>query len=303
MIIDYYPFGLTMPGRSSNSANPNDNYKFTGHERDDEAGLTLDYMMARNYDPIIGRFLQIDPLAASFPDYSPYNYTLNNPINMWDPDGRAPTGCCLISQMFGGVGAIVDVVLAANGDRKAQQNVKNRAAIAGVATVVSAGAVYAPSALLWASQNPVAVTTGGATVASALDPNPGADYLPGPIDNTGNAIGQAVRSFGDDGASGISRALTAGDFGLADDAFKELSGTFSVTDDIATVSVDMIEGNLGNGFKALKSLMNTASEAGASTLKIEGRLANENLQNVLQRLGELVTNSDNIDVIKINLRN
>ena len=35
---DYYPFGLTMPGRSANTANPNDNYKFTGHERDDEAG-------------------------------------------------------------------------------------------------------------------------------------------------------------------------------------------------------------------------------------------------------------------------
>ncbi|NET37569.1 MAG: RHS repeat-associated core domain-containing protein [Cyanothece sp. SIO1E1] len=91
---DYYPFGLVMPGRSSNSANPTDNYKFTGHERDDEAGLTIDYMMARNYDPMIGRFMQIDPLSASFPDYSPYNYTLNNPINMWDPDGRAPVGCC-----------------------------------------------------------------------------------------------------------------------------------------------------------------------------------------------------------------
>jgi len=67
MIIDYYPFWLSMPGRSANTANPNDNYKFTGHERDEEAGLTLDYMNARNYDPILGRFLQIDPLSDQFP--------------------------------------------------------------------------------------------------------------------------------------------------------------------------------------------------------------------------------------------
>ena len=87
---DYYPFGLTMPGRSSNTTNSNDNYKFTGHERDEEASLTLDYMMARNYDPMIGRFLQVDPLAAKYPGWSPYNYTLNNPIRYWDPDGRTP---------------------------------------------------------------------------------------------------------------------------------------------------------------------------------------------------------------------
>ncbi len=89
---DYYPFGLVMPGRSSNSANPNDAYKFTGHERDEEAGLTLDYMMARNYDPMIGRFLQIDPLASQFPAWSPYSYTFNNPLRFTDPTGMAPLG-------------------------------------------------------------------------------------------------------------------------------------------------------------------------------------------------------------------
>ena len=41
-------------------------------------------------------FTAVDPLAGQFPAYSPYNYTLNDPINKTDPDGRAPqaTQCC-----------------------------------------------------------------------------------------------------------------------------------------------------------------------------------------------------------------
>lgn len=84
---DYFPFGLVMSGRSDNTANPDDLYKFTGHERDDEASLNLDYMMARNYDPVIGRFLQIDPLSDQFPGWAPYHYVYNNPLNFTDPSG------------------------------------------------------------------------------------------------------------------------------------------------------------------------------------------------------------------------
>lgn len=87
---DYYPFGLAMPGRSVNTANPDDNYKFTGHERDEEAGLTLDYMNARNYDPILGRFLQIDPHYFKYPSWSPYTYVYNNPLLLTDPSGMDP---------------------------------------------------------------------------------------------------------------------------------------------------------------------------------------------------------------------
>ena len=88
---DYYPFGLTMPtrqGRAGSLSLDADKFKFTGHEHDDDAGLTLDYMMARNYDPIVGRFLQIDPHHHNYPGISPYAYVLNNPMYFVDPDGR-----------------------------------------------------------------------------------------------------------------------------------------------------------------------------------------------------------------------
>jgi hypothetical protein len=35
-------------------------------------------------------WLSIDPLAEKYPNASPYNYCLGNPINLVDPDGRAP---------------------------------------------------------------------------------------------------------------------------------------------------------------------------------------------------------------------
>ena len=43
----------------------------------------------RYYDAATGRWLQVDPLADNYPSWSPYNYTLNNPIKNVDPDGKA----------------------------------------------------------------------------------------------------------------------------------------------------------------------------------------------------------------------
>jgi uncharacterized protein RhaS with RHS repeats len=42
---------------------------------------------ARNYDPSLGRWMNVDPLAEKATDWTPYRYAFNNPLSFTDPTG------------------------------------------------------------------------------------------------------------------------------------------------------------------------------------------------------------------------
>jgi RHS repeat-associated protein len=79
---DYFPFGMAMPGRSTDAKH---RYGFNGKETDPETGLN-DFG-ARLYDSRLGRWLAVDPLEKKYPDHSSYSYAGNNPILYVDYDG------------------------------------------------------------------------------------------------------------------------------------------------------------------------------------------------------------------------
>ena len=83
----YYPFGLAMEGEWEDMTTPNMDYLYNGKELNTDFDLNwLDYG-ARYYDPAIARWNAVDPLADSYYSFSPYNYVLNNPIGLIDPNG------------------------------------------------------------------------------------------------------------------------------------------------------------------------------------------------------------------------
>lgn len=77
-------------GRQLQPATLVDGPDFTGHVSDAATGLV--YMQQRYYDPMIPRFLSVDPVTA-YSDpigaFHRYRYANNNPYRFTDPDGRS----------------------------------------------------------------------------------------------------------------------------------------------------------------------------------------------------------------------
>jgi RHS repeat-associated protein len=78
-----------MPGRKYQVGSGFYRYGFNGKEKDNDVkgeGNQQDYGM-RIYDPRLGKFLSVDPLALKFPELTPYQFASNRPIDGVDIDG------------------------------------------------------------------------------------------------------------------------------------------------------------------------------------------------------------------------
>lgn len=87
---NYYPFGLKHKGYNSTLTGKDHKYGFGSKEEQDELGLGWIDITARNYDPALGRWMNVDPLAELMRRHSPYNYAFDNPIYFIDADGMMP---------------------------------------------------------------------------------------------------------------------------------------------------------------------------------------------------------------------
>ena len=66
-------------------------YGFNGKENDSDVkgeGNQLNFD-GRIYDPRLGRWLSVDPMAKMYPEESPYDFALNNPLHFIDPTGNS----------------------------------------------------------------------------------------------------------------------------------------------------------------------------------------------------------------------
>ncbi|MDP3558338.1 MAG: RHS repeat-associated core domain-containing protein [Bacteroidota bacterium] len=84
------PTALNTPSNVTPSPWVNYSYGMNGKEKDDEivgSGNSYDYG-ARQYDPRLGRWWSIDPLAIKYADLTPYHFCDNSPIRIKDDDGR-----------------------------------------------------------------------------------------------------------------------------------------------------------------------------------------------------------------------
>ncbi|MEQ8359414.1 MAG: DUF6443 domain-containing protein [Cytophagales bacterium] len=86
---EYYPFGMQTMNSWTREDTQN---QFLYNSATELNGSTGMYDLAfRNYDPVLGRFAQVDPLADMFGSLSPYHYADNSPIVYNDPDGLKKT--------------------------------------------------------------------------------------------------------------------------------------------------------------------------------------------------------------------
>ncbi len=87
--VHYDPWGLELAGVGYNAGgNPEHDFKFQGKELVGDFGLGWYDFQWRQYDPVLGRFNSVDPMAHKREWLTTFNFVQCNPILRVDPDGK-----------------------------------------------------------------------------------------------------------------------------------------------------------------------------------------------------------------------
>jgi RHS repeat-associated protein len=108
------PFGRVIVETNPGETDPD---LYTGKRRERISGL-VDFG-ARWYDPEVGRFTALDPIAGILEDpqtHNGYSYVNNNPSNNIDPDGRCAWWGCLDLILYAAIAAAGSYAAATSGN-------------------------------------------------------------------------------------------------------------------------------------------------------------------------------------------
>ncbi len=90
---EYYPYGMQTANTWTRESNVDNNFLYNGGTELNRTTQVYD-LYYRNYDPVLGRFGQVDPMAGQFAGQTPYNYANGDPVFLNDPLGDCPTCGC-----------------------------------------------------------------------------------------------------------------------------------------------------------------------------------------------------------------
>ncbi|MBV7270741.1 RHS repeat domain-containing protein, partial [Winogradskyella luteola] len=215
---------------SANSNSVARRFMFGGKEFNDELGLDWYDVSARNYDPALGRWMNLDPLAEDMTRHSPYNFGFNNPIYFQDYDGMAPSGPGDPPSLWGFVKTYAKAQV--NGVKNYVSNTYN-----GVKTLVkNPGVLFTPDTKTSFKDRVVnAAINSNRTIKAAFKIGKG--YQEGGVEGALTAQAEVQVS------NTVELATTLGGGGLlskADDAVNAAAKVSNKVDDVAALSDDAL---------------------------------------------------------------
>ncbi|MGH8084026.1 MAG: RHS repeat domain-containing protein [Lysobacter sp.] len=128
---EYEPFGQVLNRALK------DGPGYTGHVEDAATGLVQ--MQQRYYDPMLGRFLSVDPVVANASNganFNRYRYANNNPYKFVDPDGRQSHMACAMNPANAAVCAEAGMATSGGASGAAGGSSGGRGIIAGILTAI-----------------------------------------------------------------------------------------------------------------------------------------------------------------------